>query len=274
MTKEDLVNNLGTIAQSGTKQLIKAISAGADISMIRQFGVGFYSVYLVSERVVVRSNNEDEQHVWKITSSGTFRVRDDKEKVLRLFFIYFGYTYIRVGVEVLLLFFFLRQKKKMFELLFVPKKARYHSIKSSEELTSFKEYVCKMKENQKHTYYITNCRRFLEALKKIDLEVLFLEHIDVSAAQPLREYDGKKLVCVTKELVYFFKKKTKNITLTYPHCSLVTLEYRWSANMKRIMKAQALRNNSMMQYMQSKKTMEISPNHAVVSNLKEKFAYV
>merc|ERR1712157_378298 len=198
-----------------------------------------------------------------------------------------------------------KNRKKISELL------RYSSTKTTDkEMISLREYVDRMKDDQKAIYYITGESKagveaspFLEALKKRDLEVLFLvDPIDGYAVQQLREYDGKKLQCVTKEgldlgLTEDEKKKQEDEKAAFEGlckkmkeilgdkvekvivsdrmvespCSLVTGEYGWSANMERIMKAQALRDNSMQSYMMSKKTMEINPSHPIVSTLKERF---
>ena len=194
-------------------------------------------------------------------------------------------------------------RNKMVELL------RYHSTKSGEDLVSFKEYVQRMKEGQKGIYYITGESRasvanspFIEGLKKRGYEVLFLvDPIDEYAVQQVKEYDGKKLVCCTKEgldleeteeekkrkeeekakfepLCKLMKEvlgdKVEKVTLGSriedSPCVLVTSEHGWSANMERIMKAQALRDNSMTSYMVSKKTMEINPKHPIVDELRKK----
>ncbi|ETO07898.1 heat shock protein [Reticulomyxa filosa] len=353
MIKEDLVNNLGKIAQNGTKQLTEIISAGADISMTGQFSVSFYSACLVSERVVViikqSEHNEDEQHVWKITASGTFRVCDDsdnpyqikreteiylkndcanfcKEKTVTEIvnkhsqFVVFRINLLTSKEEEekrfcvcflfvldirtygwggsVAAFFFFKTKKKICDLLFVPKKAPFEPTSKEKNIKLFvqrvfimndcknlcneylslircvadidnltlnigreslqqnkivkiqknvvnkcsklfgeiaenkadfkvfydqfhnklkleineesknRKHVSEMNENQKHIYYITGESRanvkvspFLEALNKIDFEVLFLVNpINEYAVQQFREYYVKKLVYVTKGL--------------------------------------------------------------------------
>jgi molecular chaperone HtpG len=186
---------------------------------------------------------------------------------------------------------------------------RYSSTKSGEDMTSLKEYVSRMAEDQKSIYYITGESKeavqnspFLEQCKKRGYEVLFMvDPIDEYATQQLKEYDGKKLVSLTKEGVDFdeteeekqaweekvkaFEPLTKKIKDTLGDnvekvilskrvvdspCCLVTGEYGWSANMERIMKAQALRDNGMSSYMSSKKTMEVNPDNAIIKEMKEK----
>merc|ERR1712200_387902 len=459
MTKADMINNLGTIAKSGTKAFMEALQAGADISMIGQFGVGFYSAYLVSDKVIVRTKHNDDEDEDPDKEEASVEVSDKKKEkkekktetvkkeewellnkqkpiwtrnpneVSKEEYSAFYKSISNDWEDYLAIKHFAVEGQLEFSgLLFVPKRApfdmfegggkkknniklfvrrvfimddckelcpewlsfvkgvvdsedlplnisreslqqnkilkliqknvvkkalemfaelaenkedyktfyeqfhkniklgihedsknrkkisellRYSSTKTGDkDMVSLKEYVERMKEDQKAIYYITGESKaaveaspFLEALKKRDLEVLYLvDPIDEYAVQQLREYDGKKLMCVTKEgldlgLTEDEKKKQEDDKAAFEGlckkmkeilgdkvekvivsdrmvespCSLVTGEYGWSANMERIMKAQALRDNSMQSYMMSKKTMEINPSHPIVSTLKERF---
>ncbi|KAM3717065.1 Heat shock protein [Dirofilaria immitis] len=194
-------------------------------------------------------------------------------------------------------------RKKLSEFL------RFYTSASSEEMTSLKDYVTRMKENQKQIYFITGESReavassaFVERVKRRGFEVVYMtDPIDEYCVQQLKEYDGKKLVSVTKEglelpeseeekkkfeedkvkfenlckvMKDILEKKVEKVAvsnrLVSSPCCIVTSEYGWSANMERIMKAQALRDSSTMGYMAAKKHLEINPDHSVIKALRER----
>jgi len=186
---------------------------------------------------------------------------------------------------------------------------RYYTSASGDDLCSLGDYVSRMKENQKDIYYITGeskevvaATAFVERLKKRGLEVVYMtEPIDEYVVQQLKEFDGKNLVSVTKEglelpedeeekkkreadkekfeplckvMKDILDKKVEKVVvssrLVSSPCCIVTSQYGWTANMERIMKAQALRDTSTMGYMAAKKHLEINPDHSIVENLRQR----
>jgi len=186
---------------------------------------------------------------------------------------------------------------------------RFATSASGDEMCSLTDYVSRMKENQKDIFYITGeskevvaASSFVERLKKRGLEVVYMtEPIDEYVVQQLKEFDGKNLVSVTKEglelpedeaekekregdlkkfeglckvMKDILDKKVERVVvssrLVSSPCCIVTSQYGWTANMERIMKAQALRDTSTMGYMAAKKHMEINPDHSIIENLRQR----
>jgi molecular chaperone HtpG len=196
-----------------------------------------------------------------------------------------------------------QNRQKLSDLL------RYQTSKGGDEYFSFKDYVTRMKEGQKEIFYITGESKkavenspFVEKLRKKGYEVIYMiDPIDEYCVGQLKEYDGHKLVCITKEglkldgteedikrkeeLKVNFDSLCSSIKeilgdkvekvivsdrLVDSPCVLVTGEYGWSANMERIMKAQALRDNTMGTYMSSRKTLEINPENPIIRELRKR----
>merc|ERR1719290_574136 len=186
---------------------------------------------------------------------------------------------------------------------------RYYTSASGDEASSLGDYVSRMKESQKSIYYITGeskevvaASAFVERLKKRGLEVVYMtEPIDEYVVQQLKEFEGKNLVSITKEglelpedeaekekheddktkfeglckvMKDILDKKVEKVVvsnrLVNSPCCIVTSQHGWTANMERIMKAQALRDTSTMGYTSAKKHLEINPDHSIIENLRQK----
>ncbi|ELW68013.1 Putative heat shock protein HSP 90-beta-3 [Tupaia chinensis] len=370
MTKADLVNNLGTIAKSGTKAFMEALQSGADISMIGQFGVGFYSAYLVAEKVTVitTKHDDDEQYAWESSAGGSFTVRTDTgepmgrgtkvilhlkedqteyleerriKEIVKKHSQFIGYPItlfvekerdkevsddeaeekeekeeeklaedkenykkfyeqfsknIKVSVDTFAHYQFShylycrlfsvnyrkdfsktdvvfqlgihedsQNRKKLSELL------RYYTSASGDEMVSLKDYCTRMKENQKHIYYITGETKdqvansaFVERLRKHGLEVIYMiEPIDEYCVQQLKEFEGKTLVSVTKEGLELpedeeEKKKQEEKKTKFENLCKIMKDILEKKVEKEVVVSNRLKH------------LEINPDHSIIETLRQK----
>ncbi|OXB76603.1 UNVERIFIED_CONTAM: hypothetical protein H355_014494 [Colinus virginianus] len=316
MTKADLINNLGTIAKSGTKAFMEALQAGADISMIGQFGVGFYSAYLVAEKVVViTKHNDDEQYAWESSAGGSFTVRTDRgepigrgtkvilylkedqteyleerrvKEVVKKHSQFIGYPitlYVEKEREKEISddeaeeekaekeeeeskdeekpkiedHFSVEGQLEFRALLFIPRRAPFDLFENKKKKNNIKLYV-------RRVFIMDSCDELIpEYLSKSP---------PASASQLGIHEDSTNRKRLSELLRYHTSQSGDEVTSLSEYVSRMKETqksiYYITANMERIMKAQALRDNSTMGYMMAKKHLEINPDHPIVETLRQK----
>uniref|UniRef100_A0A671KTQ4 Heat shock protein HSP 90-beta-like n=1 Tax=Sinocyclocheilus anshuiensis TaxID=1608454 RepID=A0A671KTQ4_9TELE len=328
MTKADLINNLGTIAKSGTKtEYIEEKRVKEVVKKHSQF-IGYpITLFVEKERDKEISDDEAEEEKPekeeeekeeeegedkpKIEDVGSDDEEDskdkDKKKTKKIKEKYIDQEELNKTKPI--------WTRNPDDISNEEYGEFYKSLTNDWEdhlavkMTSLTEYVSRMKENQKSIYYITGESKdqvahsvFVERVCKRGFEVLYMtEPIDEYCVQQLKDFDGKSLVSVTKEglelpededekkkmeedkakfenlcklMKEILDKKVEKVTisnrLVSSPCCIVTSTYGWTANMERIMKAQALRDNSTMGYMMAKKHLEINPDHPIMETLRQK----
>jgi heat shock protein beta len=153
MTKQDLINNLGTIAKSGTTNFVQALAQGQNLNLIGQFGVGFYSAFLAGNKVtVISKNNEDEQYIWESSAAHSFVVKQDPE----------GNT-LKRGTKIII-----HLKQDAYE--FCDENMLKDLIKRYSEFINFPIYLRVQKEHIKEVPEEEQTQ--FETEKKIDLEII------------------------------------------------------------------------------------------------------